>query len=243
MTDQSTFRLPSFYLTDLSPCPYLDGMQERKMFTHLEGEMADELLNQLSHNGFRRSQNIIYRPACEPCMACRSVRIDVERFAVTTSFRRTMARNSDLIETITPPQASREQYDLLRRYLDHRHENGGMSDMTSLDYINMIEDTSVDTHLVEFRSRDDTLIACMLIDKLRDGLSLVYSFFDPILQKRSLGNYMVLSQIERARRNGIGFIYLGYYVANSPKMSYKKRFMPLQELGSDGWKDLEGDDG
>jgi len=212
------------------------------MFTHLEGDMADELLNELSHNGFRRSQNIIYRPACEPCMACRSVRVDVENFVVSNSFRRTIAKNRDLIKTVIPPQASREQYDLLGKYLDHRHENGGMSDMTSLDYINMIEDTFVDTHMVEFRSPKNTLVACMLIDKLNDGLSLVYSFFDPMLPKRSLGNYMVLSQIERAKRSDIRFIYLGYYVANSPKMSYKKRFMPLQELCSVGWKPLQDDD-
>jgi len=235
-----------FYLTAPGPCPYLPRKIERKVFAHLVGMRADEYNNVLSQNGFRRSQTIAYRPACDMCQACVSVRIPVDRFKPNRSMRRLVKRNHDLIgcwkENIPTP----EQYELFRYYLESRHADGGMADMTVLDYAMMIEDTYVDTHIVEYRRRGpDTMItgegegplmAMTLIDVLNDGLSLVYAFYDIDQLDRGLGTFMILDQIERARRMGLPYVYLGYWVDGSPKMDYKARFMPQERLTLRGWQ-------
>lgn len=238
---------PQFYLTAPSPCPYLEGRNERKVFTHLVGPHAASLNNILTQGGFRRSQNIAYRPACENCRACVSIRIVVDRFRWTKSFRREMRRCENLIGTVQPPAPSSEQYDLFRRYLDARHANGGMSDMSVLDYAMMVEDTHVDTMVVEYRRRGpDTfithrgagpLVAIALTDRLNDGLSMVYSFFDPRIDNQSLGTFMILEHIMRARAMGLPYVYLGYWVDGSSKMAYKERFQPQQHLGPHGWRE------
>lgn len=229
--------LPSFFITEPMPCPYLDGQMERKLFTHLTGERADEINNNLTHAGFRRSQSIAYRPACDGCSACRSVRVKAKQFRVSKNFRRARNRNEDLISQDCPPDASPEQYDLLRRYLESRHADGGMSDMTPMDYMAMVEETCVQTHIVEYRDPQGTLIACLLRDTMSDGLSLVYSFFDPHSARPSLGSFLILDQIATAQARRLPYVYLGYLIENCSKMSYKKRFTPLQVLGSTGWRD------
>lgn len=239
MNQQTGFRLPSFFLTETSPCPYLEGLYERKLFTHLVGDAADSLHNELAQAGFRRSQTIAYRPACENCFACRSVRVNATEFSPSRSQRRIINRNVDLTRETLPALASREQYDVLRAYLDARHEEGGMAEMTSLDFIDMVEETNVDTQMVEYRSPDGRLLAALLRDRMRDGFSLVYSFFDPIAERRSLGSYVILDQIQLAAENGMPFVYLGYLVGGSRKMEYKKHFQPLQELGPNGWVPLQ----
>lgn len=236
---------PQFYLTAPSPCPYLSGQQERKVFTHLVGSRAKPLNDVLTQGGFRRSQNIAYRPACESCRACVSVRIRVDDFVWTRSFRRVWKRNADLVGAAAQPAPSSQQYDLFRRYLDARHAHGGMSDMTVLDYAMMIEDTHVDTIVVEYRRRgpdsflngrgEGPLLAVALTDVLSDGLSMVYSFFDPEIPDRSLGTHLILDHVERARARGLPYVYLGYWVAGSPKMQYKARFLPQDHLGATGW--------
>jgi len=227
-----------FYLTIPSPCPYLPDRMERKIFTQLDPLNGPHLNNYLTHAGFRRSQNVIYRPACETCRECRSLRILVDDFKPSQSFRRTLARNSDLIGTPADPIATNEQFDLLQRYLNHRHPGGGMTEMDFLRYEMMVEDCASETEIVEYRTNDGTLIACVLADRLTDGLSLVYSFFDPEYSKRSLGNYMVLDQIRRCAQDGAPYLYLGYWVPNSPKMHYKSRFQPCEYLGHGGWQRL-----
>lgn len=236
---------PQFYLTAPSPCPYLPGKQERKVFTHLVGSRAQILNDVLTQGGFRRSQNIAYRPACENCRACVSIRVRVDDFHWTRSFRRLWKRNADLVGSISDPAPSSQQYDLFRRYLDARHANGGMSDMTVLDYAMMIEDTHVETMLIEYRRRGpDTfltgrgagpLLAVALTDRLSDGLSMVYSFFEPEAPLRSLGTHLILDHVERARALGLPYVYLGYWVQGSPKMDYKARFQPQDHLGPRGW--------
>ncbi len=240
---------PQFYLTAPSPCPYLEGRNERKVFTHLVGPHAAPLNNILTQGGFRRSQNIAYRPACENCRACVSIRIVVDRFRWTKSFKREMRRCEDIVGAIQPPAPSSEQYDLFRRYLDARHANGGMSDMSVLDYAMMVEDTHVDTMLIEYRRRGpDTfmtrrgagpLLAIALTDQLNDGLSMVYSFFDPRIETQSLGTYMILEHVMRAKAMGLPYVYLGYWVDGSSKMAYKERFLPQQHLGPHGWRERE----
>lgn len=238
-----------FYLTAPSPCPYLQDKMERKVFTHLVGERASALNDILTQGGFRRSQNIAYRPACEGCRACVSVRVPVDSFRMTRSFGRVLKRNQDLIGSAIPPSPSSEQYSLFRRYLDERHAEGGMADMTVFDFAMMVEDTHVDTTVVEYRFRgpdsgitgrgEGPVIATALTDMLSDGLSMVYSFFDPDYAERSIGTYMILDHIARARRLGLPHVYLGYWVEGSPKMQYKARFLPQERLGPNGWERID----
>lgn len=236
---------PQFYLTAPTPCPYLPGQFERKVFTHLVGPRAPHLNDILTQGGFRRSQSIAYRPACETCRACISVRVPVADFRLTRAFRKVMLRNADLVGEMRPAVPTSEQFSTFRAYLDWRHRDGGMADMTVLDYAMMIEDTHVKTRVVEYRRRDiDTsvtgrsrgeLVAAVLTDILGDGLSLVYSFFEPDEQKRSLGTLVILDHIARARAMGLPYVYLGYWIAGSDKMAYKARFLPQERLMPEGW--------
>jgi arginyl-tRNA--protein-N-Asp/Glu arginylyltransferase len=240
---------PQFYLTAPSPCPYLPGNEERKVFTHLVGERAGELNDLLTHGGFRRSQSIAYRPACDVCKACVSVRVVVEDFRPTRSMRRILDRNADISCEMRVALPTSEQYSIFRAYLDARHRDGGMADMTVLDYAMMVEDSHVETRLIDYRRRGhDTdrerpgsgeLVAVALTDVLSDGLSMVYSFFDPDITGRSLGTFMILDHIKRARRMGLPYVYLGYWVRGSQKMDYKGRFLPQERLMPNGWTRTE----
>jgi arginyl-tRNA--protein-N-Asp/Glu arginylyltransferase len=238
---------PQFFLTSPSACPYLPGKKERKVFTHLVGERAAEINDLLTHGGFRRSQSIAYRPACEACRACVSVRVLVNDFELTRTFKRVQKLNTDLVGQSKTPVPSAEQYSLFRQYLDVRHADGGMVDMTVLDYSMMVEDSHVRSRLVEYRLRgpdsfltgrgEGPLIAVALTDVLSDGLSMVYSFYDPELAtERSLGTFLILDHIERARRMGLPYVYLGYWVDGAKKMDYKRRFLPQERLMQDGWR-------
>ncbi|BBF92471.1 arginyltransferase [Blastochloris tepida] len=241
---------PQFYLTAPTACPYLPGKEERKVFTHLVGERAAALNDMLTHGGFRRSQSIAYRPACEHCRACVSVRVVVEGFVPSASQRRISRRNEDVIGDVRASVPTAEQYSLFRTYLDARHANGGMADMSVLDYAMMIEDSHVRTRLIEYRRRGpDTaihgrgtgrLLGVCLTDVLSDGLSMVYSFYDPTETSRSLGSFIILDHIAKARALGLPYVYLGYWVEGSRKMDYKRRFLPQQRLGPEGWEPAEG---
>ena len=241
MTDQRTSRLPQFFLTPGGPCPYLPGRTERKVFARLSGSLAQPLNEALTHSGFRRSQSIAYRPACEGCNACVSVRIVADAFRPSRSQRRISKRNADMARNQVAAEATREQFALLRTYLDSRHSGGGMSDMGLFDYVAMVEETPVDTHIVEYRKRggDGSLTACALSDVLRDGLSMVYSFFHPGENARSLGTYMILDHVRAASQRGLDYVYLGYWVEGSDKMDYKSRFRPLEALTKEGWERVE----
>jgi arginine-tRNA-protein transferase len=241
---------PQFYLTAPSPCPYLPGKEERKVFTHLVGERAGELNDLLTHGGFRRSQSIAYRPACDTCRACVSVRVIAGEFQPSRNMRRVLERNDDIVGDMRAAQPSSEQYSVFRAYLDSRHRNGGMADMTVLDYAMMVEDSHVQTRVVEYRRRGPDsgitgrgagqLLAVTLVDVLHDGLSMVYSFFDPEENNRSLGTFMILDHIARARRMGLDYVYLGYWVRSSRKMHYKGRFLPQERLMPEGWRRIDG---
>ena len=233
---------PQFFITAPSPCPYVPGRLERKVFTHLVGPDATNLNTQLSQGGFRRSQNIAYRPACDGCHACTSVRVPVKEFEWTRSFRRVLARNSDIRSTVVKAQATSEQYSLFRAYIDTRHSEGGMANMTVLDFASMVDDNLVESRVVEYRlppGKDGMageLIAAVLIDILGDGLSMIYSFYEPGYENRSLGTLIILDNILRVERMGLTYIYLGYFVQDSPKMRYKGRFLPQQRLSAEGWR-------
>ncbi|MEA2839026.1 MAG: leucyl-tRNA---protein transferase [Methylobacteriaceae bacterium] len=240
---------PQFYLTAPSVCPYLPGREERKVFTHLIGRRAPGLNDALTQSGFRRSQTIAYRPACESCRACVSVRVLVNEFVETRSLRRIREINADLVGRAVPNQASSDQYSLFRSYVDARHGDGGMADMSVLDYSMMVEDSHVNTRLVEYRRHgpntaingrgSGALIAACLTDVLADGLSMVYSFYDPDEAERSLGTFMILDHLDRAQRLSLPHVYLGYWVEGSKKMAYKARFRPQERLGMSGWDRIE----
>lgn len=223
-----------FYVTATTDCPYLEGRREKKIFTFLGGDGAAELNSLLSRRGFRRSQNIAYLPACDGCNACRPVRIVVDAFE-DKRWRRTINRNADLRCKMTPAKVTTEQFAVLRGYLDSRHDGGGMTDMTVLDYQQMVEQTPVDTFILEYRNEDGQLVACALSDRLEDGLSMVYSFFEPDEDKRSLGSFMIADHVRLAKELGLPYVYLGYWVQNSPKMDYKARFQPLEVMRREGW--------
>lgn len=240
---------PQFYLTAPSPCPYLPGKEERKVFTHLVGERAGDLNDLLTHGGFRRSQSIAYRPACEACRACISVRVVVDDFQPSRNMRRINDLNSDIAGEMRPNVPTSEQYSVFRAYLDARHRDGGMADMSVLDYAMMVEDSHVKTRLIEYRHKDPdspfkgrgagTLLAVALSDMLSDGLSMVYSFFEPDEGARSLGTFMILDHIARAKRLGLAYVYLGYWVNGSRKMDYKGRFTPQERLTPEGWRRIK----
>jgi leucyl-tRNA---protein transferase len=234
---------PQFYLTSPSPCPYLPQREERKVFTHLVGRRATALNDTLTQSGFRRSQTIAYRPACENCRACVSVRVKVAEFAPSHSLRRILSANADLLTNVVRTEPTNEQYALFRTYLDARHSDGGMADMTVLDYSMMVEDSHVESRLIEYRlanpAQNNPLAGVCLTDFLVDGLSMVYSFYAPEAEKRSLGTFIILDHIERARRLGLPHVYLGYWVEGSKKMAYKARFLPQERLGMDGWQRID----
>ncbi|KEO55557.1 arginyltransferase [Thioclava indica] len=235
---------PQFYVTAPQPCPYLDGRAERKLFTALQGEGAEKLNNSLSRQGFRRSQNVLYRPSCADCTACLSARIRVADFTQSRSQRRILKRNADLRRTATSPWATEEQYALFRRYLDLRHADGGMADMDVFEFAAMIEETPVKSRVIEYRESAATpgsvraLIATCLTDVLDDGLSMVYSFYEPDRIKDSLGTYLILDHIEIARRIGLPYVYLGYWVPGSRKMGYKANFAALEIFKGGEWMDI-----
>jgi arginine-tRNA-protein transferase len=240
VTQHFATRQLRFFLTAPSPCPYLPGREERKVFTHLplsDGAAINDALTQI---GFRRSQNIAYRPACERCDACVSARIPAADYPFSRSERRVLERNADLSRHLVEAEATMEQFELLRRYLLTRHAQGGMADMTWLDYVAMVEDTSARTHLIEYRFAPEDrgpgeLAACVLVDVLGDGLSLVYSFYDPTRPRRSLGSFMILDHVIQAQTTGRPYVYLGYWVSGSAKMDYKARFNPIEVLRPEGW--------
>lgn len=239
MTHPFTTRQLPFFLTAPTPCPYLPGQLERKVFTRVDPSDGPGLNDALTHAGFRRSQSILYRPACERCSACKSVRIPVAEFEFSRSQRRILKRNSDLMVDIRPADATAEQFALLSRYLESRHGDGDMAGMHFFDYVGMVEDGMQRTHIAEYRDAAGKLAAAALVDELPDGFSLIYSFFDPDRSDLSPGNFMILDHVRRARLDSLPHVYLGYWVKGSAKMDYKARFSPLEVLEPAGWRRLE----
>jgi len=239
------FRFPKFFVTNPSPCPYLPGKVERKVFTELTGRNASELNEALGRIGFRRSQSVAYRPSCIDCTACVSVRVVAGEFDPSSTQRKLLRRHSDLEVIACKPWSTEEQYALLRRYLALRHPGGGMADMDETDFADMVEQSPVRTYMIEYREpskngKPGKLVGCCLSDHQNDGLSMIYSFFDVGQDARKgLGTFIILDHIIRAARAGLPFVYLGYWVRGSKRMDYKTRFRPLERLGRDGWRRMD----
>lgn len=244
-------QFPQFYITPSAACPYIEGQVERKIFTHLIGDKARDLNHALTNGGFRRSQNIAYRQACEKCQACISTRVVVDEFQVSKSQKRAWRTYRHLTRRVVEAVPSQDQYSLFRSYIDARHADGGMADMSILDYAAMVEESFVDTRIVEYRLPGDAensreispvgeLAGVAITDWLNDGLSMIYSFYDPKLSKSGLGTFIILDHIERARKAGLPYVYLGYWVKGSPKMDYKIKFQPQEHLLAGGWQRTGG---
>jgi leucyl-tRNA---protein transferase len=238
-------RFPRFFVTNPGPCPYLAGKTERKVFTELSGAHADELNEALGRIGFRRSQNVAYRPSCIDCKSCVSVRVLTDEFRPNATQRRILKRNADLSVSACRPWSTSEQYDLLRRYLSQRHPSGGMAGMDDMDYADMVEQSPVRSHVVEYRTpgrygRLGELVGACLTDQQGDGLSMIYSFYDAEAEGRpGLGNYIIMDHILRAKAAGLPYVYLGYWVEGAARMQYKIRYRPMERLGPDGWERFE----
>ena len=236
------FRFPKFFVTNPSPCPYLPGKVERKVFTELTGRNASELNEALGRIGFRRSQSVAYRPSCIDCSACVSVRVMADQFVPSATQRKLIRRHADLEVSACRPWTTEEQYALLRRYLAQRHPGGGMAEMDEHDFADMVEQTPVRTYVIEYREpsvdgQPGRLVGACLSDQQGDGLSMIYSFYDvgPRRPPQGLGTYIILDHIIRAARAGLPYVYLGYWVEGSDRMAYKASFRPMERLGREGW--------
>jgi arginine-tRNA-protein transferase len=216
-------------------CPYIPGRAERKLIVELSGNGGAAFYDDLSRAGFRRSHRFAYRPACRGCASCVPVRIAVERFHHTRSTGRVRNANKDICGRLVAARATPEQFRLFSAYQRIRHGDSDMASMRYGDYRGMVEDTPVRTALAEFRDGCGNLVAASLIDLLDDGVSAVYSFYNPHQTKRSLGIWSVLWLVEECRRRRQPFVYLGYWIADSPKMAYKKRFPALERLDAGVW--------
>jgi len=237
--DHFTLKRPHFFFTTAPlPCPYIPGRLERKIVTELNGPDAEDLHESLSRAGFRRSHSIAYSPACPGCNACIPVRVVTDDFVPDKTMRRVIKANQNLTAKRLPARAQSDHYRLFSRYQDSRHMGGDMALMGFYDYRSMIEDSPIDTYLIEFRHPNNDLAAVCLIDQLVDGLSAVYSFYDPDLPKASLGTYIVLWLVAEALRLELPYVYLGYWISDSQKMAYKTRFRPLEAFGPGGWHPL-----
>jgi len=235
-------RFPRFFVTSPAPCPYLAGKTERKVFTELKGPHAEALNDALGRIGFRRSQTVAYRPSCLDCRACVSVRVVGSEFQPSAEQRRNLRRNADIVVTECRPWATAEQFELLQRYLGTRHPGGGMAAMDEIDYADMVEHTAVSSFVLEYREPSENgvpgrLVGACLTDRQGDGLSMIYSFYDPEHEVRTgLGNFIILDHIRRAAEAGQPYVYLGYWVDGSARMQYKIRYRPLERLGPTGWQ-------
>lgn len=235
-------RFPRFFVTTPAPCPYLPGRNERKVFTELKGPHSDQLNEALGRIGFRRSQTVAYRPSCSNCNACISVRVVTDEFEPSSTQRKNLRRNGNLVTTECRPWATEEQFELLQRYLGVRHPGGGMASMDEIDYADMVEHTPVSSYIIEYREpsangEPGRLIGACLTDRQSDGLSMIYSFYDPEHEVRSgLGNYIILDHIRRAAEQGLPYVYLGYWVEGSDRMRYKIRYRPIERLTREGWQ-------
>ena len=235
-------RVPQFYVTAPQKCPYIKGKIERKLFTALYGRDTVNLNDELSLQGFRRSQKVLYRPLCSNCSACLSIRVKVNEFYHSRSQKRVINKNKTIQRIKKKSEATDEQYEIFKKYLHHRHLNGGMSDMDALEFSSMIEETNVDSQIYEYweLKKDDKkqLVAVCLTDTNKDGLSMVYSFYDPKYNSQSLGKFMILDHINLTKRKNLDYLYLGYWIRGNSKMGYKSNYFPAEVFYKNQWKEI-----
>ncbi len=240
-TPRRTGEALDFYLTAPAPCPYLTGLEEQRVLTILETPAQAAALPSLLQNGFRRSQQILYRPHCATCRACISVRLRLRDFTPDAGHRRILRKNAYLHTKHVDAVSSAEIYDLFRRYQQSRHADSEMAAMDASDLAQMIEQHTGHARLLTARDDAGQLAAVMLYDDLPDGRSAVYSFFDPDLSAQSPGTWMILHMAADTRAIHKSYLYLGYWIAASPKMAYKAHFQPLEMMQNSRWVDMGKD--
>ena len=235
-----------FYLTAPYPCSYLPDLQARSQVATPAFLIGTPEYSELVRHGFRRSGTYTYRPHCDNCNACVPLRIPAKQFSANRSQRRAWKQHADLETTLHPLQDNAEHYELYQRYQRARHKDGGMDNDDRESYQNFLLQSHIDSLLVEFRDppgrvqdRQGVLRMVSVIDLLSDGLSSVYTFYDPDLPHARLGIYNVLWQIELCRKLDLDYVYLGYWIAHSRKMSYKSQYRPAQGLLDGAWLPLD----
>ncbi|MBK8972981.1 MAG: arginyltransferase [Hahellaceae bacterium] len=224
-----------FYATPEHDCSYLDDRLATTLFVDPKARITSDLYSRLTHLGFRRSGSHYYRPRCNHCNACVSVRVLAAQFKPTRSQKRTWQRNQDLIATAVPVAFYPEHYALYERYINERHPDGDMYPPSRDQFQNFLLDARPETRLIEFRLPDDTLVGVSVTDRLSDGLSAIYTFFHPDHDSRSLGVFAVLHQIEQCKALNLPYLYLGYWIRGCRKMSYKTNYRPMEILLRDRW--------
>jgi arginine-tRNA-protein transferase len=225
------------YLSAPHRCSYLEDRQSSTLFADPDGPMDMATYSELLHFGFRRSGRMVYAPRCEFCQQCVSVRIPVADFTPRRNQRRIARANSDVDLKVLPAALRPEHYELYQRYTRERHADGDMAQAGTDDYMGFLSSAWSDTRFIEMRL-PDRLLGVAVTDIATDGLSAVYTFFDPALQKRSPGTLAILRQIEMARELGLPYVYLGYWIADSPKMAYKLAFRPIELWRAGQWQRL-----
>lgn len=225
----------ALYLSPEHPCGYLADQAARTVFLDPQVTPQQSLYTAFAAQGFRRSGGFLYRPQCEHCQACVPLRIPVVDFRADRNQRRVWKMNRDLEISLHPTESNPDHFALYQHYLTRRHPGGGMDQHTPADYDTFLTSRWSNTVSVEFRLARQ-LASVAVMDELDDALSAVYTYYDPELARRSLGTYAILWQIEEARRRGLRWLYLGYWIAASRKMAYKDRFRPFERFGSDGWQ-------
>jgi leucyl-tRNA---protein transferase len=233
----SSMRDLKVYTTYPHSCSYLDDQEATTLFVDPRQPVDQSLYSNLSLLGFRRSGNHIYRPHCTHCEACIPARIPVADFQPKRSQRRTLSRNQDLRVARTDDLRDDAAYELYRRYIEHRHADGDMYPPEREQYESFLNNAWDCTHYYRFFD-GGSLTALAVVDELQDGLSAIYTFFEPLAEKRSLGSYAILWQIERARELGLDYVYLGYWIRGCQKMAYKSDYRPLELFINSRWTTL-----
>lgn len=230
----SNLQTLKFYCTPAHRCSYLPGREAVTLFLDPKTEVNAETYASLTEVGFRRSGDFVYRPHCGACHACIPVRIPVSGFRPDRSQRRCLARNGDLAVIPVPPRYTPEYYSLYERYITTRHPDGDMFPPTRNQFRSFLLCSWANSRFYEFR-REGRLLGLAVVDHVASGMSAVYTFYDPDEEERSLGRYAILWQIQEARHQGLGFVYLGYWIRQCRKMSYKREYQPLEYFDGQSW--------
>jgi len=228
-------RTVKLYAGTSQVCSYLPAEVAMTQFVDPGLSMSPALYSQLVDMGFRRSGELVYRPRCRQCAACVPVRIPVDAFTPSRQQRRTWQRNQDIHVRLVPARFDAAHFDLYRRYIAARHPGGGMDVNDPAQYESFFMSPWSETWCAEFREQDQ-LLAVAVIDRVQQGWSAVYTYFDPAQTRRSLGGFAVLWQIEECRRLDLPWLYLGYWVEQCPKMAYKNQFQPMEILRQGRWQ-------